>query len=268
VLDGQDCSAVPGADSTIVNSYNFQPDVSKWTADCQRYRLTFNAACDQPSGDTFWMRYRLSYGVPVASPCGTLAYGEVEDISGQDTSIFTDPLCYAQTPVTLESFTGTAVGESIELAWTTGTESQTAGFNVWRAGSDGNYAKVNGTLIASQGGPVSGADYAYTDDDVAVRTTYSYKLEIVDLNGSSSYSDPITVKSAGPVLGCGVAESGRGTGLGLLLLVVGAVLVKARKATRKGYRKPEVKTTSTDELVRKIGPAQTCSGSPTCPSHH
>ena len=39
----------------------------------------------------------------------------------------------------------------------------------------------------------------------------------------------------------------------------------AQKKEVKGYRKPVVKTTSKDEVIRKAGPAQTCSPSPvTC----
>jgi hypothetical protein len=44
--------------------------------------------------------------------------------------------------------------------------------------------------------------------------------------------------------------------------------MKNGKKSGKSYKRPEVKTTSSDKLLAKLGPAQTCSGSPTCPAHH
>ena len=44
--------------------------------------------------------------------------------------------------------------------------------------------------------------------------------------------------------------------------------MKERKKNGKSYKRPEVKTTSSDKLLAKLGPAQTCSPAPSCPTNH
>ena len=76
------------------------------------------------------------------------------------------------------------------LAWETGTETDNAGFNLYRAtAEDGPYAKVNDALIAAQGDPVSGASYSFTDEGLSTGTYY-YKLEDVDYSGITTLHGP------------------------------------------------------------------------------
>jgi hypothetical protein len=42
--------------------------------------------------------------------------------------------------------------------------------------------------------------------------------------------------------------------------------MKDKKKSGKTYKRPAVVTTSSDKLVAKLGPAQTCSPSPVCPT--
>ena len=47
-------------------------------------------------------------------------------------------------------------------------------------------------MIESQGGPVSGANYAYTDNDVEAGKTYFYVLEEIETDGSRQrYEDDL-----------------------------------------------------------------------------
>lgn len=74
----------------------------------------------------------------------------------------------------------------VEVTWETATEQNTVGFNLYRSQSpEGDFVLVNeGEFIASQGGPVSGASYSYTDTGVAAGQTYYYVLEEIESDGS------------------------------------------------------------------------------------
>ena len=174
-----------------------------------------------------------------------------------------------ETPIELIEFVAEADGVDVRLTWSTATERDTAGFRLWRSDSlVGDFERINASIIPSEGDAYSGAEYAYTDAGLESGETYFYKLEDVDLSGRSTFHGPVdvTLEDIEPQIGCGVSpQNGRSADLALLLLVTGGLIVAVKTRTRekKGYRKPKVKTTSKDEVIRKAGPAQTCSPSPT-----
>jgi len=97
------------------------------------------------------------------------------------------------TVIELTSFTATVSDRSVILKWTTASEINNAGFNLYRAESaDGNYAKINPSLIPAKGSPTSGATYQFIDEGVKNRTTYYYKLEDIDLNGKITMHGPVS----------------------------------------------------------------------------
>ena len=97
------------------------------------------------------------------------------------------------TVINLSSFTATASASKITLAWSTESEIDNAGFNIYRATSEnGEYAKINTSLIPAQGSSTQGASYEFTDNDVKNRKTYYYKLEDIDLNGISTMHGPVS----------------------------------------------------------------------------
>jgi len=99
------------------------------------------------------------------------------------------------TYVELLSFTGEANEDgTVTLAWETATEVDNGGFNLYRSRlRDGNYKKINDTLIPAQGDATAGASYHYEDTPPA-RGTYYYNLEDVDTHGVSTMHGPEKVK--------------------------------------------------------------------------
>jgi hypothetical protein len=96
------------------------------------------------------------------------------------------------TVINLSSFTGTPKAGKIILEWNTASEIDNAGFNIYRAQSEnGEYAKLNNSLIPAHGSPTQGAAYEFTDTNVKNRLTYYYKLEDIDLNGTSTMHGPV-----------------------------------------------------------------------------
>jgi hypothetical protein len=73
------------------------------------------------------------------------------------------------------------------LSWETESEIDNAGFNLYRSDSEnGEYIKINDSLIPTEGTTTQGASYEFIDTDVKNRKTYYYKLEDIDLNGTST----------------------------------------------------------------------------------
>ena len=97
------------------------------------------------------------------------------------------------TVIELNSFTATASNRSIAINWETATERENAGFNIYRAESkNGKYTRINSDIIEAKGSPNQGASYQIIDTTVKNRKTYYYKLEDIDLDGSSTINGPIS----------------------------------------------------------------------------
>jgi hypothetical protein len=96
-------------------------------------------------------------------------------------------VCVPPTVINLASFTATPKAGKVILQWNTESETDNAGFNFYRSESEnGEYIKINDSLIPAQGSSIQGASYEYIDKDVTNRKTYYYKLEDIDLNGTST----------------------------------------------------------------------------------
>lgn len=105
---------------------------------------------------------------------------------------------------------------AINVDWSTATEIDTAGFNIYRSTSpDGPFTQVNDTIISASPDPLTGGTYQFTDTDVVPDQTYYYELEDVEVNGNTTRHGPITA----------VANPGGQTQLavGGLLLAAGAI---------------------------------------------
>jgi len=93
-------------------------------------------------------------------------------------------------PVELASFDGTQTGEqSVRLAWTTSSEQNNAGFRVQRATESGwtilSFVEGEGTTTEAQ-------TYRFDVEDLEPGT-HRFRLTQVDLDGSTTVHDPITV---------------------------------------------------------------------------
>lgn len=85
------------------------------------------------------------------------------------------------------------ISPEIRVEWTTGTEYNTAGFNVYRSETaDGEFEQINEQLIPSQAGMVSGATYVFVDRQVRVGQTYYYMLEDVEYSNARHRHEIVT----------------------------------------------------------------------------
>jgi hypothetical protein len=78
--------------------------------------------------------------------------------------------------------------KQVVLKWKTETETENAGFNVWRAD---NFVKVNNAVIPALGSSTEGSDYDFVDQWVLNGKRYFYLLEDIDTNGISTFHGPV-----------------------------------------------------------------------------
>ncbi len=116
---------------------------------------------------------------------------------------------------------------SIVVEWSTSSELDVAGFNLYRSESPaGPFDKINEELIPSAEDPLAGDDYSYTDPDVDPGTLYYYNLEEIELSGLASLHGPIIVEAR---------RGGYLEGLIAAWMLIGGVWswIAARKSTRQ-----------------------------------
>ena len=125
---------------------------------------------------------------------------------GQTCVVAVDGTCQCEesTLVELSGINATPSNGSVVITWTTESEIDNAGFNIYRSSSeDGGYVNINDDLIPAEGSPTEGASYSFVDENVQNRATYFYKLEDVDINGVVTIYEPV---SATPRLIYGIGK--------------------------------------------------------------
>ena len=185
--------------------------------------LTFTPAPALSLGVNSGKKYTVSIAGSAKDKGGHKLNSNKNGTGGEltDTYIFSFTTEY-KTLIELDQFTAVpliAVPQSkhIAITWSTLSEIDNAGFNLWRSeAKDGKYIKVNPGIIEAEGGATLGAEYSYTDTatDTATDTvtdtatdnvadtvagtaakpgiTYYYKLEDIDTKGVSTFHGPVS----------------------------------------------------------------------------
>jgi len=96
--------------------------------------------------------------------------------------------CSPPTAITLSALQANPSDKKVILKWQTETETNHAGFNIWRAEG---FRKMNDALIPALGSPVSGSEYDFVDELVLNGKRYFYLLEDIDTNGISTFHGPV-----------------------------------------------------------------------------
>lgn len=79
---------------------------------------------------------------------------------------------------------------AVQLYWRTVNESELLGFNLYRSENGGPAVRLNDTLLLAQRtGQSDGAPYDYRDAAVERGKRYSYRLELIGMNGAMGQSD-------------------------------------------------------------------------------
>lgn len=90
--------------------------------------------------------------------------------------------------------------EGITLSWRTESETDCAGFHVWRSLIEGaEYTCITTTMIPGQGNSSSAYDYRWNDRNVEDDVIYYYKIEEISIDGTSKFFGPVEVKGVSPI---------------------------------------------------------------------
>lgn len=101
-------------------------------------------------------------------------------------------VCETEQVIELVSFKALKSFGKVTLLWETASETNNAGFNIYRAeNKNAEYVKINKELIPAQGSTTQGASYEYIDTSVKSMKAYYYKLEDVDTDGTTTQYDPV-----------------------------------------------------------------------------
>lgn len=118
----------------------------------------------------------------------------------------------------------------IVIQWSTETEVNTAGFNVYRSDSrDGDYVQINDKLVPSALDPLLGGRYAYTDTQVEVGKTYFYKLEELESTGNRITYDRIVEATAYAQGFLGLSYTQWALAVVALMAVIGGSMALSRR---------------------------------------
>ena len=99
------------------------------------------------------------------------------------------------TPVEMQLFSVTGQSNRIQIEWSTATETNNAGFNIYRAVSeDGERNQVNDKIISGSINSQSQNSYQYEDKNFEYDVTYYYWLADVSLDGVVKYHGPRVVE--------------------------------------------------------------------------
>lgn len=100
----------------------------------------------------------------------------------------------------ISSFTAQPQTVTILVQWTTVTEINIVGFNLYASPStSGPFSKLNSGVIPSHHpGSISGSSYSFTDNSVVLNQPYYYKLEVIAVDGSTLQFGPVSALIASP----------------------------------------------------------------------
>ena len=98
--------------------------------------------------------------------------------------------CVIGSPTEITNFTASSADSRIILTWSTTSELNQVGFDLYRATSEtGTYYKVNPTAIPSNSNEGSGASYSYTD--IPGGSTFYYTLQSANGYGAITKQGPV-----------------------------------------------------------------------------
>jgi uncharacterized repeat protein (TIGR01451 family) len=97
-------------------------------------------------------------------------------------------------PVELSTFEAKSIGGMVKLLWITESETENAGFLLYRSETwDGPYERINETIVEGLGTTPARQKYEYQDKNVKIGQTYYYKLADMSYQGQIEFHGPVPV---------------------------------------------------------------------------
>ena len=110
--------------------------------------------------------------------------GQVEGDNSAPVTVFANDVFPPAVPVGLQAvFSSVGQQPFVDLTWAPDTDSDLAGYNLYRREVDGPWTRINSALLTTP---------AYRDGNVAAGRTYFYAVSAVDVHGNESARSPET----------------------------------------------------------------------------
>ncbi|MBN2281537.1 MAG: T9SS type A sorting domain-containing protein [Candidatus Marinimicrobia bacterium] len=137
------------------------------------------------AGDYFGMSVAISDGKAViGAPFKNSNVGSAYITSNLDNSL----------PVELSGFTAIQKQSAVVLSWTTESELNNLGFNIYKSTKEtGDFVKINEALIQGAGNSTVQNKYTYIDAEVISGMKYFYQIEDVAQDGKTEKHDIISI---------------------------------------------------------------------------
>jgi hypothetical protein len=215
-----DLSGVQGAGDVTVARYNSRPSDTEGISEqnVSSYRFTLEASGDlqfstadvrfdvntlsgvgNADNVTVYRRTPTENGGSFTSLSTSFDAGSNELVAS--TSGFGEFVLASNTeplPVDLARFDAAVDGEDVRLSWATASETNNASFRIQRKAVGEGADEASWTTVGSVEGAATTSEmktYQYTDDGAPYEADrLTYRLEQVDLDGSTSYSTTVTVQ--------------------------------------------------------------------------
>ncbi len=150
-----------------------------------------------PGGNGTLIEYGMGFGTVLLTG-QTHEWGYAQGQGSGDILENMIPYMWNLVPVELASFTATPVGEGIVVRWTTLSEKDNLGFNVYRSLQETTgWTMINEALIPGAGTTSAATSYSFLDEDVTGGVVYYYLLEDVDLSGHTTTHGPVSAVAGG-----------------------------------------------------------------------
>jgi hypothetical protein len=107
-------------------------------------------------------------------------------------------------PVELTSFTASSVGNDAVLRWSTATELNNLGFEIQRLENENEFATIG--FIQGKGTTTEPQNYSFIDENLS-SGNYTYRLKQVDINGTYTFSDAVSVEIVNNVIEFELAQN-------------------------------------------------------------
>ncbi len=98
-------------------------------------------------------------------------------------------------PVELTSFSASAVGQNVELTWSTATELNNKGFEIERSVDNSSFEVIG--FVSGFGSTTEKKHYSFVDEKIS-NGTYYYRLKQIDFGGSVNYSQVVSTDVSTP----------------------------------------------------------------------
>jgi uncharacterized protein (TIGR02145 family) len=142
----------------------------------------------------FWCS-KAAYYFELIGDDSTIFGGSINKTVGSNIRCIND-LAISELPVELISFSASPFDNNIKLIWNTATESNTSSFEIEKKTLSANIWQKLASIKAS-GTSTTTKQYSYIDN-YANSGNYSYRLKMIDLDGSFKYSNIINIEIAPP----------------------------------------------------------------------